>query len=47
MWPGGTVGHQAEGVVGLDGGGDEEGEGGAVAGQVAGWTACPEGKVLG
>ena len=47
MWAGCQHGSQEKGGVPLDGGGDEAGEGGTVAGQVEGWSTCPEGKILG
>ena len=40
------VSSQEEGVGPQDGGGDEAGEGGTVAGQVEGGATCPERKIL-
>ena len=45
MWTGGADGSQEKGGVSLDGGGDEEREGGAVAGKDEGGPAGAEGEV--
>ena len=45
VWSWGTDGSQEEGGVGLVGGGDEEQEGGAVAGQAEGGPDSAEGEV--